>query len=111
MVPFMPGRRTVDKERAFFAIFSTMMAAIAIARLLPDPGDTRESAGERERFSLAQLRISVIRQESAATKQILVTHFSNLPIRSGPASCFQASYGSATTFTESATEITHGQCA
>src|SRR5215471_3141870 len=24
MVPFMPGRRTVDKERAFFAIFSTM---------------------------------------------------------------------------------------
>ena len=25
MLPFMPGRRTVDKERAFFAIFSTMI--------------------------------------------------------------------------------------
>jgi TetR/AcrR family transcriptional repressor of nem operon len=36
MVPFMPGRRTADKERAFFAIFSTMIGAVAIARLLPD---------------------------------------------------------------------------
>jgi TetR/AcrR family transcriptional repressor of nem operon len=37
MVPFMPGRRTVDKERAFFAIFSTMIGATKIARILPDP--------------------------------------------------------------------------
>jgi len=37
MVPFMPGRRTADKERAFFQIFSTMVGAIAIARLLPGP--------------------------------------------------------------------------
>jgi TetR/AcrR family transcriptional regulator, transcriptional repressor for nem operon len=37
MVPFMPGRRTVDKERAFFAIFSTMIGAVEIARILPDP--------------------------------------------------------------------------
>jgi TetR/AcrR family transcriptional repressor of nem operon len=37
MVPFMPGRRTVDKERAFFAIFSTMIGAVEIARMLPDP--------------------------------------------------------------------------
>jgi TetR/AcrR family transcriptional regulator, transcriptional repressor for nem operon len=37
MQPFMPGRRTVDKERAFFAIFSTMIGAIALARILPDP--------------------------------------------------------------------------
>jgi TetR/AcrR family transcriptional repressor of nem operon len=37
MVPFMPGRRTVDKERAFFAIFSTMIGATELARLLPDP--------------------------------------------------------------------------
>lgn len=36
MVPFMPGRRTADKERAFFAIFSTMIGALAIARNLPD---------------------------------------------------------------------------
>ena len=37
MVPFMPGRRTGDQERAFFAIFSTMIGAIALARILPDP--------------------------------------------------------------------------
>ena len=37
IVPFMPGRRGADKERAFFAIFSTMTGAIEIARLLPDP--------------------------------------------------------------------------
>ncbi len=36
MVPLMPGRRTADKERAFFAIFSTMIGAIEIARILPD---------------------------------------------------------------------------
>ena len=37
MVPFMPGLRTADKERAFFAIFSTMIGAIDIARMLPEP--------------------------------------------------------------------------
>lgn len=37
MLPFMPGRRTGDKERAFFAIFSTIIGAIEIARMLPDP--------------------------------------------------------------------------
>ena len=37
MVPFMPGRRTTDKERAFFTIFSTMIGAIEIARILPEP--------------------------------------------------------------------------
>ena len=36
LTPFMPGRRTADKERAFFAIFSTMIGAIEIARLLPE---------------------------------------------------------------------------
>ncbi len=36
MVPLMPGRRASDKERAFFAIFSTMIGAVAIARLVPD---------------------------------------------------------------------------
>lgn len=36
MVPFMPGRRTRDKERAFFLIFSTMIGAVQIARMLPD---------------------------------------------------------------------------
>src|SRR5579864_4664322 len=37
MVPFMPGRQSADKERAFFGIFSTMIGAVAIARLLPNP--------------------------------------------------------------------------
>jgi TetR/AcrR family transcriptional regulator, transcriptional repressor for nem operon len=36
MLPFMPGRRRADKERAFFAIFSTMTGAVQIARMLPD---------------------------------------------------------------------------
>jgi TetR/AcrR family transcriptional repressor of nem operon len=36
MLPFMPGQRTADKESAFFAIFSTMIGAVEIARMLPD---------------------------------------------------------------------------
>jgi TetR/AcrR family transcriptional regulator, transcriptional repressor for nem operon len=44
MVPFMPGRRTVDRERAFFVIFSTMTGAVEIARL-PDPS-VRKKAPE-----------------------------------------------------------------
>jgi TetR/AcrR family transcriptional repressor of nem operon len=36
MIPFMPGRRIADKERAFFVIFSTMAGAVEIARMLPD---------------------------------------------------------------------------
>jgi TetR/AcrR family transcriptional regulator, transcriptional repressor for nem operon len=37
MLPFMPGRRVADKERSFVVIFSTMIGAISIARILPDP--------------------------------------------------------------------------
>ncbi len=37
MLPFMPGRRVADKERAFMVIFSTMLGALGIARILPDP--------------------------------------------------------------------------
>jgi TetR/AcrR family transcriptional repressor of nem operon len=37
MLPLMPGRRTAEKERAFFVIFSTMAGAIDIARMLPKP--------------------------------------------------------------------------
>jgi TetR/AcrR family transcriptional regulator, transcriptional repressor for nem operon len=36
MLPFMPGRRIADKERAFFAIFSTMLGAVGMARIIPD---------------------------------------------------------------------------
>ena len=35
VLPFMPGQRTSDKERAFFVIFSTMVGAVEIARILP----------------------------------------------------------------------------
>ena len=49
MVPFMPGRRNADKERAFFAIFSTMIGAVEIARLLPDrPMQERVLASARD---------------------------------------------------------------
>lgn len=36
MIPLMPGRRTADRERAFLVIFSTMIGAVAIARILPE---------------------------------------------------------------------------
>ena len=36
MLPFMPGRRPAEKERAFVAIISTMAGAVAVARILPD---------------------------------------------------------------------------
>lgn len=36
MLSFMPGRRAADKERAFVVIISTMLGAVAIARVLPD---------------------------------------------------------------------------
>jgi len=36
MLCFMPGERAADKERAFFSIFSTMIGAIQIARMLPE---------------------------------------------------------------------------
>ena len=52
MVPFMPGRRTMDKERAFFAIFSTMIGAIEIARLLPDPAVREKVLGSARDFLL-----------------------------------------------------------
>ncbi len=52
MAPFMPGRRIVDKERAFFAIFSTMMGAIEIARMLPDPAIQERVLGSARDFLL-----------------------------------------------------------
>src|SRR5215470_16075850 len=50
MVPFMPGRRTKDKERAFFAIFSTMIGAIEISSLLPDPATREKVLGSARDF-------------------------------------------------------------
>ena len=52
MMPFMPGRRSVDKEHAFFAMFSTMIGAIEIARLLPDPALREKVLGSARDFLL-----------------------------------------------------------
>src|SRR5512146_1458613 len=52
MTPFMPGRRTADKERAFFVIFSTMIGAIQIARLLPAPAMREKVLGNTREFLL-----------------------------------------------------------
>ena len=52
MVPFMPGGRKADKERAFFAIFSTMIGAIEIARMLPDPAIREKVLGSAKDFLL-----------------------------------------------------------
>ena len=49
MIPFMPGRRTADKERAFFVIFSAMIGAVEIARMLPErAAQEKVLAGTRE---------------------------------------------------------------
>jgi len=52
MLPFMPGRRSSDKERAFFAIFSTMAGAVEIARMLPDPAMREKVLGSARDFLL-----------------------------------------------------------
>jgi TetR/AcrR family transcriptional repressor of nem operon len=52
MVPFMPGRELADKERAFFAIFSTMIGAVEIARLIPDPAARDKVLGNAKDFLL-----------------------------------------------------------
>jgi TetR/AcrR family transcriptional repressor of nem operon len=53
MLPFMPGRRTADKERAFFAIFSTMIGAIELARVLPEPAMRAKVLGSAKDFLLS----------------------------------------------------------
>jgi TetR/AcrR family transcriptional regulator, transcriptional repressor for nem operon len=52
MMPFMPGRQTAAKERAFFAIFSTMIGAVEIARLLPEPAIREKVLGSARDFLL-----------------------------------------------------------
>ena len=52
ILPFMPGRRAADKERAFIAIFSTMLGAIGIARIMPDPRARARVLATARRFLL-----------------------------------------------------------
>lgn len=52
ILPFMPGRLTSQKERAFFAIFSTMIGAIEIARLLPERAAQQKVLSNAREFLL-----------------------------------------------------------
>ena len=52
MLPFMPGQRTADKERAFFSIFSTMIGATEIARMLPEPAMREKVLASAREFLL-----------------------------------------------------------
>jgi TetR/AcrR family transcriptional regulator, transcriptional repressor for nem operon len=53
MLPFMPGQRTADKERAFFVIFSTMVGAVEIARMLPDRAAREKVLASARKFLLS----------------------------------------------------------
>jgi TetR/AcrR family transcriptional regulator, transcriptional repressor for nem operon len=53
MVPFMPGRRVAEKERAFFQIFSTMVGAMEIARMLPKPAMREKVLANAREFLLS----------------------------------------------------------
>jgi TetR/AcrR family transcriptional repressor of nem operon len=53
MLPWMPGRRPADKERSFFVIFSTMIGALAIARVLPDQAARAKVLANARDFLLA----------------------------------------------------------
>jgi TetR/AcrR family transcriptional repressor of nem operon len=52
MLPFMPGRRAADRESAFFSIFSTMIGAIEIARMLPEPAMREKVLASAREFLL-----------------------------------------------------------
>jgi TetR/AcrR family transcriptional regulator, transcriptional repressor for nem operon len=39
LVEFMPGSTATERERNFFVIFSAMVGAVSIARILTDPAD------------------------------------------------------------------------
>ena len=52
MVPFMPGRRKADRECAFFSIFATMVGAVEIARMLPEPAMREKVLASTRNFLL-----------------------------------------------------------
>ena len=56
MLPFMPGRRAADKERNFGVIFSTMIGAISIARILPDPAARAKVLATAQEFLFRSFR-------------------------------------------------------
>jgi TetR/AcrR family transcriptional repressor of nem operon len=52
LLPFMPGRRASEKERNFVLIFSVMLGAIAIARILPEASARRRVLASARDFLL-----------------------------------------------------------
>ncbi|HMJ21128.1 MAG TPA: TetR/AcrR family transcriptional regulator, partial [Terriglobales bacterium] len=56
MLPFMPGRRAAQKERNFVVIFSTMIGAIAMARILPDAAARARVLATTRDFLLGSFR-------------------------------------------------------
>jgi TetR/AcrR family transcriptional regulator, transcriptional repressor for nem operon len=52
MLPFMPGRRVADKERAFFVIFSAMTGAVEIARMMPNSAAQEKVLASTREFLL-----------------------------------------------------------
>lgn len=56
MLPWMPGRRVADRERNFTVIFSTMIGAMAIARILPDRAARAKVLATAQDFLLRSFR-------------------------------------------------------
>lgn len=56
ILPFMPGRRVADRERNFVVIFSTMIGAISIARIFPDPEARAKALATARDFLLRSFR-------------------------------------------------------
>lgn len=52
LLPFMPGRRTADKERACVAIFSVLIGAVAMARIFPEPAERERVLSTAREFLL-----------------------------------------------------------
>lgn len=52
LLRYMPGRRTADKERAFFVIFSTMIGTVEIARMMPDNAERASLLASTQDFLL-----------------------------------------------------------
>lgn len=52
LTPFMPGRRAAERERNFLVIFSTMIGAVEMARMLPDEAARMRVLGAARDFLL-----------------------------------------------------------
>lgn len=48
MLPFIAGKTPMEREKAFFVIFSTMVGAIKLARMVPDAARQRALATARD---------------------------------------------------------------